>query len=132
MIITISQGTEKPTEELLERLPYRRDAGLVSRVMWKHIFVQVIIYQTYTPNSSLYSLSLLSLSLPLSPLLYSISHLLSPPPSLCRSLSLTLSRSPPFSIPFLTYSLPLSPLLYSISHLLSPSLSFGYRQFIKL
>ena len=107
MIITISQGTEKPTEELLERLPYRRDAGLVSRVMWKHIFVQVIIYQTYTPNSSLYSLSLLSLSLPLSPLLYSISHLL----------------SPPFSLSFsLTYSLPLSPLLYSISHLLSPAL----------
>ena len=75
------------------------------------------ISNLHTKLLSLLSLSSLSLSPSLPPSLFHFSLTL-PPPSLCRSLSLTLSRSPP--------------LLYSISHLLSPSLSFGYRQFIKL
>ena len=33
-------GTEPPSKELLKRRPYRRDASLISRVMWSNIAVQ--------------------------------------------------------------------------------------------
>ena len=33
-------GTEAPTDKLLERLPMRRDASLISRVMWRNILIQ--------------------------------------------------------------------------------------------
>jgi calcium-translocating P-type ATPase len=38
----LALGTEPPSEELLQRLPYRRDASLISNVMWKHVFIQSI------------------------------------------------------------------------------------------
>ena len=36
----LALGTEPPRMELLDRRPYRRDASLVSRPMWRNIFVQ--------------------------------------------------------------------------------------------
>lgn len=36
----LALGTEPPREDLLDRRPYRRDASLVSRPMWRNIFVQ--------------------------------------------------------------------------------------------
>lgn len=36
----LALGTEPPTLELLDRRPYRRDASLVSRPMWRNILVQ--------------------------------------------------------------------------------------------
>jgi magnesium-transporting ATPase (P-type) len=36
----LALGTEKPTDELLERPPYKRSAALVSIPMWRNIFVQ--------------------------------------------------------------------------------------------
>jgi P-type Ca2+ transporter type 2C len=36
----LALGTETPTHRLLQRLPYRRDASLISRVMWRNIFAQ--------------------------------------------------------------------------------------------
>uniref|UniRef100_A0A7R9WQ07 P-type Ca(2+) transporter n=1 Tax=Craspedostauros australis TaxID=1486917 RepID=A0A7R9WQ07_9STRA len=36
----LALGTEPPTLELLDRRPYRRDASLISRPMWRNIFVQ--------------------------------------------------------------------------------------------
>jgi P-type Ca2+ transporter type 2C len=38
----LALGTEPPSESLLHRLPYRRDASLISNVMWKHVFIQSI------------------------------------------------------------------------------------------
>jgi len=38
----LALGTEPPSETLLRRLPYRRDASLISNVMWKHVFIQSI------------------------------------------------------------------------------------------
>jgi magnesium-transporting ATPase (P-type) len=35
----LALGTEIPTNKLLERKPYRRDASLISRPMWRNIFV---------------------------------------------------------------------------------------------
>lgn len=36
----LALGTEPPSSALLQRLPYRRDASLISNVMWKHVFIQ--------------------------------------------------------------------------------------------
>ena len=36
----LALGTEPPRIELLDRRPYRRDASLISRPMWRNIFVQ--------------------------------------------------------------------------------------------
>ena len=36
----LALGTEMPTDELLERKPYKRDASLISRPMWCNILVQ--------------------------------------------------------------------------------------------
>jgi len=36
----LALGTEPPQDELLERRPYRRDASLISRPMWRNILVQ--------------------------------------------------------------------------------------------
>jgi magnesium-transporting ATPase (P-type) len=36
----LALGTEPPRSELLYRRPYRRDASLISRPMWRNIFVQ--------------------------------------------------------------------------------------------
>jgi Ca2+-transporting ATPase len=36
----LALGTEPPTLELLDRRPYKRDASLISRPMWRNIFVQ--------------------------------------------------------------------------------------------
>ena len=36
----LALGTEMPTDELLERKPYKRDASLISRPMWRNILVQ--------------------------------------------------------------------------------------------
>ena len=36
----LALGTEKPTSALLKRQPYKRDAPLVSRPMWRNILVQ--------------------------------------------------------------------------------------------
>jgi len=36
----LALGTEPPRKELLNRRPYRRDAGLISKPMWRNIFVQ--------------------------------------------------------------------------------------------
>lgn len=36
----LALGTEPPTMDLLERRPYRRDASLISRPMWRNILVQ--------------------------------------------------------------------------------------------
>lgn len=36
----LALGTEPPTAELLDRRPYRRDASLISRPMWRNILVQ--------------------------------------------------------------------------------------------
>ena len=38
----LALGTEPPSEVLLQRLPYKRNASLISRVMWRNIFVQSI------------------------------------------------------------------------------------------
>ena len=38
----LALGTEPPNEDLLKRLPYRRDASLISNVMWKHVLLQSI------------------------------------------------------------------------------------------
>ena len=38
----LALGTEPPSEALLQRLPYRRDASLISNVMWKHVFIQSV------------------------------------------------------------------------------------------
>ena len=34
-------GTEPPSPSLLNRRPYKRDASLISNVMWRNILVQV-------------------------------------------------------------------------------------------
>jgi len=36
----LALGTEPPSKSLLDRLPYRRDASLISNVMWKHVLIQ--------------------------------------------------------------------------------------------
>jgi Ca2+-transporting ATPase len=36
----LALGTETPNQNLLDRKPYKRDAGLVSRVMWRNILCQ--------------------------------------------------------------------------------------------
>jgi Ca2+-transporting ATPase len=36
----LALGTEPPVNDLLERRPYKRDASLISRPMWRNIFVQ--------------------------------------------------------------------------------------------
>ena len=36
----LALGTEPPTPDLLKRKPYKRDASLVSRTMWRNIFCQ--------------------------------------------------------------------------------------------
>lgn len=36
----LALGTEPPQMELLDRRPYKRDASLISRPMWRNIFVQ--------------------------------------------------------------------------------------------
>ena len=36
----LALGTEAPTPKLLDRAPYKRDASLVSRVMWRHVLFQ--------------------------------------------------------------------------------------------
>lgn len=36
----VALGTEPPTMDLLDRRPYRRDASLISRPMWRNIFIQ--------------------------------------------------------------------------------------------
>ena len=36
----LALGTEGPTPSLLERAPYKRDASLVSRPMWRHVLFQ--------------------------------------------------------------------------------------------
>merc|ERR1719163_1894779 len=36
----LALGTEPPTPDLLDRRPYRRDASLVNKVMWRNILVQ--------------------------------------------------------------------------------------------
>merc|ERR1711937_142550 len=36
----LALGTEPPRKELLNRRPYRRDAGLINKPMWRNIFVQ--------------------------------------------------------------------------------------------
>jgi len=36
----LALGTEPPKAELLDRRPYRRDASLISRPMWRNIFIQ--------------------------------------------------------------------------------------------
>jgi hypothetical protein len=36
----LALGTEPPTDELLERKPYKRDASLIDRKMWRAIAVQ--------------------------------------------------------------------------------------------
>jgi magnesium-transporting ATPase (P-type) len=38
----LALGTEPPTEELLNRKPYKRSAQLISRPMWRNIFCQSI------------------------------------------------------------------------------------------
>ena len=38
----LALGTEPPLPELLERRPYRRDASLISRPMWRNIICQAI------------------------------------------------------------------------------------------
>ena len=42
----LALGTEPPTDELLLRAPYKRDSSLVSRPMWRNIFVQSV-YQLW-------------------------------------------------------------------------------------
>jgi magnesium-transporting ATPase (P-type) len=37
----LALATEKPNKELLDEKPYGRREPLISRNMWKHIFVQV-------------------------------------------------------------------------------------------
>mmetsp|Transcript_5299 Transcript_5299/g.7722 ORF Transcript_5299/g.7722 Transcript_5299/m.7722 type:complete len:455 (+) Transcript_5299:1286-2650(+) len=36
----LALGTEPPTDQLLDRQPYRRDSGLISKPMWRNILVQ--------------------------------------------------------------------------------------------
>ena len=36
----LALGTEPPTADLLDRRPYKRDSGLISRPMWRNILVQ--------------------------------------------------------------------------------------------
>lgn len=36
----LALGTEPPTLDLLDRRPYKRDASLISRPMWRNIFIQ--------------------------------------------------------------------------------------------
>jgi len=36
----LALGTELPTSKLLERAPYKRNASLISRVMWRNVLVQ--------------------------------------------------------------------------------------------
>jgi Ca2+-transporting ATPase len=43
----LALGTEPPRKELLERRPYRRDASLISRPMWRNILCQAT-YQLMT------------------------------------------------------------------------------------
>jgi P-type Ca2+ transporter type 2C len=38
----LALGTESPSQSLLKRLPYRRNASLISRVMWRNILCQSI------------------------------------------------------------------------------------------
>jgi magnesium-transporting ATPase (P-type) len=38
----LALGTESPSQSLLNRLPYRRNASLISRVMWRNIICQSI------------------------------------------------------------------------------------------
>lgn len=38
----LALGTESPSESLLNRLPYKRNASLISRLMWKNILCQSI------------------------------------------------------------------------------------------
>lgn len=38
----LALGTEPPSETLLQRLPYKRNASLISRVMWRNIIIQSI------------------------------------------------------------------------------------------
>lgn len=38
----LALGTEPPCQQLLQRRPYKRDASLISNVMWKHVFSQSI------------------------------------------------------------------------------------------
>ena len=52
----LALGTEPPMMELLERRPYRRDASLVSRPMWRNILVQatyqlaVLVFLLHRPD----------------------------------------------------------------------------------
>ena len=55
----LALGTEPPRKELLDRRPYRRDASLISRPMWRNILCQAI-----------YQLSLLVFLLNKGPLLF--------------------------------------------------------------
>jgi magnesium-transporting ATPase (P-type) len=36
----LALGTELPTDDLLLRAPYKRNASLISRVMWRNVLVQ--------------------------------------------------------------------------------------------
>lgn len=38
----LALGTESPSDSLLNRLPYKRNASLISRIMWKNILFQSI------------------------------------------------------------------------------------------
>jgi magnesium-transporting ATPase (P-type) len=38
----LALGTEPPSKSLLSRLPYKRNASLISRVMWRNIIIQSI------------------------------------------------------------------------------------------
>ena len=38
----LALGTEPPSEELLLRRPYKRDASLISHPMWRNIFIQSV------------------------------------------------------------------------------------------
>jgi len=55
----LALGTEPPRKDLLDRRPYRRDASLISRPMWRNILCQAI-----------YQLSLLVFLLNKGPLLF--------------------------------------------------------------
>jgi magnesium-transporting ATPase (P-type) len=52
----LALGTEPPMIELLERRPYRRDASLISRPMWRNILVQatyqlsVLVFLLHRPD----------------------------------------------------------------------------------
>ena len=42
----LALGTETPSIELLHRLPYKRDASLISTIVWRNILIQSIFQLT--------------------------------------------------------------------------------------